>query len=190
MQTGKTGTFKQDSLLVDNDGNKYPVRILLDGNQWMTVNLKLSIPGSYCYGDKEENCEKYGRLYLWESAKKGCTLLGQGWRLPAIEEWQRLAGLYGPMAKDSVETRKMAYQSLLYGGNSQFNAVLGGGRNPDGQYARGEAHGFYWTVTEHDSSTAWFANFGKGSQSLYHQNDGEKTRAFAVRCVKRNDTLK
>jgi hypothetical protein len=38
----------QDSLLVDRDGNKYYVRKLLDNNYWMTTNLKLNIPDSYC----------------------------------------------------------------------------------------------------------------------------------------------
>ena len=57
----------------------------------MTTNLELNIPGSYCYNDTGENCERYGRLYTWESAKKGCSLLGDGWRLPGKEEWQRLA---------------------------------------------------------------------------------------------------
>ncbi len=31
---------------------------------------------------------------------------------------------------------------------------------------------------------AVFFNFGKGSKGLYRQNEGEKVRAFAVRCVK------
>jgi uncharacterized protein (TIGR02145 family) len=179
-----------DTLLMDSDGNRYPVKLLLDGNLWMTANLKLSIPGSFCYANKEEGCQQFGRLYTWEAARQGCTLMGQGWHLPTNDEWRRLAGSYVPVSKDSVESRKTAYQTLLHTGSSQFDAVLGGGRNPDGQYARGEAHGFYWTATETDSSAAWFSNFAKGSQSLYHQNDGEKTRAFSVRCVKSIDRVK
>ncbi|MFN2440694.1 MAG: hypothetical protein ABR503_15935, partial [Chitinophagaceae bacterium] len=45
------------------------------------------------------------------------------------------------------------------------------------------AHGFYWTGTENDSNTAWLCNFGKGLQFLNYHNDGEKTRAFSVRCM-------
>jgi uncharacterized protein (TIGR02145 family) len=189
IHTGKTASAKlHDSLLVDSNGNRYHIKILLDGNLWMTANFKLNIPGSYCYENAEENCAQYGRLYTWESAQQGCSLLGDGWRLPGKNEWQRLAELYGPVTKDSIETRRKAFYPLLYTGNSEFNAVLGGGRDPDGNYARKEAHGFYWTATEFDNSTAWFSNFAKGSQSLYLQNDGEKTRAFSVRCVKSVDT--
>ena len=150
----------------------------------MTANLNTNIPDSYCYNDSEVNCKRYGRLYTWEAAQKGCSLLGEGWRLPTKGEWLRLTGLYGDMGKDSVETRKRAFQALLFTGSSQFNALLGGGRAFDGKYARLEAHGFYWAVTENDSSTAGFANFAKGSRSLYYQTDGDKTRAFSVRCVK------
>lgn len=55
--------------------------------------------------------------------------------------------LYGGVAQDSNVTRKEAYKRLLYGGDSGFNAILSGGRNPDGQYSRLDAHGFYWTAT-------------------------------------------
>jgi uncharacterized protein (TIGR02145 family) len=41
-----------------------------DNKLWMTTNLKINIPGSYCYGDMGQNCEQNGRLYTWESANK------------------------------------------------------------------------------------------------------------------------
>jgi uncharacterized protein (TIGR02145 family) len=188
MHSRKTNSARlNDSLLVDSDGNKYPTKILSDGNLWMIANLNLNIPGSYCYENVKGNCEQYGRLYLWESAQQGCKLLGEGWRLPDKDEWRRLTILYAGIAEDSNATRKGAYKALLYSGASGFNALLGGGRAPDGQYGRLDAHGFYWTATESDSSTARFCNFAKGSQALYQQNDGEKTRAFSVRCVKSID---
>lgn len=180
----------QDSLLVDRDGNKYYIRKMLDNNHWMTTNLKLNIPGSYCYGNADNNCERYGRLYTWEAAQNGCALLGEGWRLPTNDEWQKLAALYGGFTADSIENRKKAYSALMISGNAGFNAVLGGGRDTDGGYRRIEAHGFYWTATENDSLTAWYSNFGKNSQSLYHQYGGEKKDASAVRCIKSIGTLK
>src|SRR5262249_14478960 len=99
--------------------------------------------------------------------------------------WARLTFLYGGFAGDSTSMRKNAYQALLYTGVSGFNAVLGGNRDPGGNYARGDAHGFYWTITENDSHSAWYYNFAKGSQALFRQDGGEKDRAFSVRCVKR-----
>ena len=186
--TGTTSAGKSnDSVLLDSDGNKYPVKSISDKILWMTSNLNLDVPGSYCYADNKQNCQRYGRLYTWESAMKACSLLGDGWRLPTNDEWQRLTNLYGGLTKDSNEIRKNSFQALMLGGNSEFNAVLGGGRDAGGQYSRLEAHGFYWTATENDSTTAWFYNFGKGSQSLFQQDGGEKTRAFSVRCVRSVD---
>jgi uncharacterized protein (TIGR02145 family) len=179
-----------DSLVVDKEGNKYPIKVFAENRLWMTSNLKLNVPGSYCYEDKGENCKKYGRLYTWESALVGCRLLGEGWRLPTNEEWLQLSQLQGVTSIDSNAIRKETYKALLKSGSSGFNAILGGGRGPDTRFSRLDAHGFYWTATETDSSLAWFANFAKGSEALYLQNDGEKPRAFSVRCVKDIGMLK
>lgn len=157
-----------------------------DGKQWMTTNLSVKTDGSYCYGDMEENCRKYGRLYTWDAAQKACPSLGAGWRLPTDAEWRELARQYGAVSVDDLDKGKPAYAALMVNGRSGFNAVLGGNREPEGTYARGEAHGFYWTSTSNatDPTRAIFYNFGRGGQALHRQPEGEKTRAFSVRCIK------
>lgn len=181
---------EQSSTLKDRDGNTYTLRIMPDNKQWMTTNLNINTEGSYCYQDIAVNCNQYGRLYTWESAQKVCNMLGEGWRLPADEEWLQMAGQYGGVFGNSVDSGKTAYKALLFGGNAEFNALLGGGRTPEGGYARLQAHGFYWTATESDTANAWFYNFGKGSGKLFHQKDGEKPRAFSVRCIRDARALK
>jgi hypothetical protein len=69
------------------------------------------------------------------------------------------------------------------GGTSGFNAVLGGNRS-NGQYARLEAHGVYWTASDNDPGTAPYYNFGKNGQALHRQPQGEKRMAISVRCVR------
>jgi hypothetical protein len=54
----------------------------------------------------------------------------------------------------------------------------------DGKYERLEAHGLYWTASENDPITAPFYNFGKGSEALYRQPEGDKQRAMSVRCIR------
>ena len=88
------------------------------------------------------------------------------------------------MSADSEEKGKGAYLALLAGGSSVFNAVLGGGRDEEGQYARLEAQGFYWTASAIDEGTGWYYNFGRGGPALHRQDRGEKGRAFSVRCVR------
>jgi uncharacterized protein (TIGR02145 family) len=173
------------TLVKDKDGNMYASRIMLDSRQWITENLNIDIPGSYCQEDTKLNCDRYGRLYTWESARKGCEMLGEGWQLPTNEEWERMAGYYGGVRKDSIHDGKAAYAALLYGGDSGFNILLGGNREVSGSYRRLDAHGFFWTATEWDAGNAWFYNLGKGAKILNRHNDGEKTGAHSVRCIKK-----
>jgi uncharacterized protein (TIGR02145 family) len=157
---------------------------MADGKEWTTRNLDLHTKPSYCYEDAEPNCRQYGRLYTWESARQACQSLEDGWRLPTDGEWRQMAKHYGGVSEDSDDKGKVAYKALSDAGSSGFGAVLGGGRSEDGQYARLEAHGFYWTASETDSAGGWFYNFGRGGQALHRQSGGEKQRAFSVRCVR------
>ena len=100
--------------------------------------------------------------------------------MPSDDEWRRMAREYGGVSEDSDDKGKVAYRALMNGGS---NAILGGGRSSDGQYACLDAHGFYWTASEDGPAGAWFYNFGQGGLALHRQSGGEKPAAFSVRCV-------
>lgn len=155
---------------------------MADGKQWTTRNLDLEVAASYCYDDKADNCRRYGRLYTWEAAQRACRMLGSQWRLPTDAEFRRLAKEYGGVREDSNDLGAAAYAALLSGGRAGFGAVLGGNREAGGAYARGEAHGFYWTSTI-SSGGAWFYNFGRGAGSLNRHADGDPQMAISVRCI-------
>jgi uncharacterized protein (TIGR02145 family) len=175
---------QQASSLKDRDGNVYPIKLMQDNKNWMTINLNLNIQGSYCYENMEQRCRQYGRLYTWKAAKEACKILGDAWRLPTDIEWREMAKNYGGVFDDSVDSGKTAYRSLLSGGNAGFNVLLGGARRAvSNEYARVEAHGFYWTATESDMGYVWYYNFGKGSGRLFRQKEGEKEMAISVRCI-------
>jgi uncharacterized protein (TIGR02145 family) len=187
----------------DETGSSSPAHSSLrmpDGKEWLTQNLSLDIADSYCFDDREANCRRYGRLYTWQSAQQACRLLGDRWRLPTDDDWRELAGHYGGAFDGAEGSGKAAYQALLTGGRSGFDAVLGGGRALDEVpvvrfrfnrnrttgtgYDDLDGHGFYWTATDIDAASAPFYNFGRGSLTLYRQPEGEKARAFAVRCLR------
>lgn len=165
-------------------GDTYPSKGMADGKQWTAQNLNVNAAASYCYEDAESNCERYGRLYTWESAGRVCQSSGDGWRLPTDEEWRWMAKQYGGVSEDSEDKGKAAYKALLAGGGSGFNALLGGGRSDEGQYARLEAHGFYWTASESEPASAVFYNFGRGGLAVHRQSGTGKGWALSVRCVK------
>jgi uncharacterized protein (TIGR02145 family) len=170
--------------LVGPPGGPVPAARMADGKIWTTRNVDADVTPSYCYDGAAARCATFGRLYSWDSAQRACQALGPSWRLPTNEEWRALASAYGGLLEESPDKGKAAYAALVAGGRSGFAAVLGGGRDLDGTYARGDAHGFYWTATEHDAGTAWFYNFGRGIQALSRIGEGEKARGFAVRCIR------
>jgi uncharacterized protein (TIGR02145 family) len=180
---GGAGSTQRSAKDQNRSGTITSSKRMADGKEWTTANLNVYTSSSYCYDNEETNCRRYGRLYTWESAQRGCQSLGDGWRLPTDDEWRQLATHYGGLGNDSPAKGHAAYTALVSGGTSGFNAVLGGNRSIDGQYDRLEAHGVYWTRSENDPITAPFYNFGKGSQALYRQPLGQKQMAVSVRCV-------
>jgi uncharacterized protein (TIGR02145 family) len=112
-----------------------------------------------------------------------CQLVGDGWRLPTDDEWRQMVKHYGGVSDYSADNGRAAFAALMSGGSSGFNAVLAGNRS-DGQYARLEAHGFYWTASENDRDSAPYYNFGQNGQALHRQRKGEKRMAISARCVR------
>jgi uncharacterized protein (TIGR02145 family) len=167
-----------------NVSGTIPSRRMADGNEWTTTNLSVEASPSYCYENAESNCRRYGRLYPWESAQRVCSSLGDRWRLPTDDEWRQMAKRYGGISNDSADEGKAAFAALVSAGTSGFNAVLGGNRSPDGQYARLEAHGLYWTASGNDARSAALYNFGAGGKALHRGTQGDKQMAISVRCIR------
>src|SRR6516162_11924285 len=93
-------------------GTLFSSKRMADGKRWMTQNLNVDTMPSYCYGDAELNCRRYGRLYTWESARRACQSLGDGWRLPTDDEWRRLAKEFGDIGGGAASDGKKAYAAL------------------------------------------------------------------------------
>ena len=73
------------------DGQVYKI-IKLNDRWWMAQNFNYETTGSYCYSDKNLNCNIYGRLYTLSSAKNSYP---PGWHLPTDDEWQTLEAYLG-----------------------------------------------------------------------------------------------
>jgi uncharacterized protein (TIGR02145 family) len=179
---GGAGSTQRSAKDQNLSGTISSSRRMADGKEWTTANLNVNVSPSYCYDDVERNCRRYSRLYTWESAQRVCQSLGVGWRLPTDDEWRQMVKRYGGVSADSADKGRAAFTALMSAGTSGFNAVLGGNRS-DGQYARIEAHGFYWTASDNDSVSAPYYNFGQSGTALHRQPQGEKQMAISVRCV-------
>jgi len=161
---------------------------------WLGENLNFDARDSKCYGNKPLNCERYGRLYDWYSAKKVCP---KGWHLPTNAEWDNLV-LYA----EGEESAESPYDSETAGkllkakggwndykgesGNGKdkygFSALPGGYGNGDGVLSDLGNDGFWWS-TNGDDSHAFGRNMGYDGDFVYYTYYA-KSYLFSVRCVK------
>lgn len=139
---------------------------------WMAENLNIEVPGSWCYDNNPDNCNKYGRLYTYESAIKNCP---KGWHLPSDQEWTDMINFFGG--------EDIAGKDLKVAGKSKFNALFGGSRIPMGSFGLIGTYGCFWSSTKYDKTHAWY-------RYITDQNDYiirtyfTITYGFSVRYVK------
>ena len=154
------------------------------GNQvWMAENLNFnSSLGSSCYGYKNSNCDAYGRLYIWETAKVVCP---SGWHLPSDTEWNILLKNVG---SDEGKKLKSASGWIKNGNGTDaygFAALPGGDRNFDEAFNNLGSFSTWWSSTEVNESSASGIELNNNSPNL--KIDGSnKDYGFSVRCIKDN----
>lgn len=176
---GLMGCEEKESVK-DADGNVYPAAKI--GDQiWMAKNLNVNVPGSMCYDNKPENCEKYGRLYTWGAAKSACPA---GWRLPSRGEFETLLATVG----DSVgnQSKNLRAGSWENGANKfGFSALPAGyyGGDYDWKFYDVGRYASFWSSTEKFGGRAYNLNIFDGSASV---NYFFKYRGHSVRCLKDN----
>jgi uncharacterized protein (TIGR02145 family) len=204
----KQESSKYGSFTDPRDGKTYKT-VKIGSQIWMAENLNYyTNSGSYCYDDKISNCEKYGRLYDWKTAKKVCPA---GWHLPSDDEWKELEmalGMSQAEADDEFwrgtnEGSKLAGNTILWlGGSLQndaefgtsgFTALPGGSHAPlplsDGTPGYigfsfyNEGNGIYWSATEDGTDYAW-TRYMVCYDSRVFRNGFEKESGFSVRCLR------
>ena len=159
------------------DGKKY--RTTKIGKQeWMAENINFKPQEkTYCYGNKEENCKLYGRLYPASTAmQKACP---EGWRIPTIEEVKDLFKFVGG-AKNTGKVLK----SQMVGGSDDYGfSVVLSGYWQTGHFELSDYEGYFWTSSVYERRYQGYAKFSREKGSAETEWD-EKYRAFPVRCIK------
>jgi len=174
------------------DGRKYKA-VEIGAQTWMAENLNFNTEGSRCYDDKEENCQKYGKLYDWNTAMKICP---KGWHLPSNEEWKTLIIFVGSSEGtklkftngwDSYEG-KSGNGTDMYG----FSALPGGygyssrDSDDDQNFLNLGSLGFWWSSSEKSNNLACYWEMYYSKERAYDSYYGayKEDELRSVRCVK------
>ncbi|MEO0900291.1 MAG: FISUMP domain-containing protein [Bacteroidota bacterium] len=165
------------------DGQKYTY-IQIGRLLWLKQNLNYNSPDSECYQEKEENCEKYGRLYPFEDSRMACP---SGWHLPSPKEWKSLKKKVGSKKADKIIAKDEWQGEDFRGATNELGLdILPGGRKDEkGADWRGEEFGekgissSYWLD---DPKYHWHIRWGK-SHIHQHGDISQQGRKFYIRCV-------
>jgi uncharacterized protein (TIGR02145 family) len=144
---------------------------------WMAENLNHDVGNSWCYGNNESNCQKYGRLYDWNTALKACPA---GWRLSTRNDWINLI-----LITADDQARKLKSTNWQYGTDEfGFSALPGGHRFLDGSFRDIGYDGYWWGATEINADRAWKWSLRWAGGGSIFGNNVSKNYGFSVRCVR------
>lgn len=195
--------------------------VKINNREWMAENLNLRYlqptdsldSSSFCYDNSADNCEKYGRLYIWSAAMDSAGLYStgsigngigtlcsavypirgicpEGWHLPSEYEWNEL----GSKANEGV-TLRSTYDWEYSNGTDDFSfTALPAGLAVNGKYQYLHTSAIFWSSTEAyglgtDKTASYNAFFlrleyvSNKRESLVLHSTG-KHQAFSVRCLK------
>ena len=153
------------------DNRKYNV-IKIANTMWMGNNLNYNSKGSFCYKNKPENCEKYGRLYDWDAAQTVCP---SPWRLSSNDDWQNLIeGSGGDVA------RKLKAKEWGGWDNYGFTALPGGFTKAQG-FAEITEKGYWWT-SDANGPYGKYKYISTDRDNVAH-SEYSKSMGLSVRCV-------
>jgi uncharacterized protein (TIGR02145 family) len=193
---------QQKGSFTDTRDKKTYKTVKIGKQTWMAENLNFNAESSVCYDNKPENCEKYGRLYNWDTAIKACP---SGWHLPNLKDWQTLvdlAGGWGIYDSDDGELlgnrklkAKSGWESDLNDGTDDygFSALPGGRGGSDGNFKSVGEYGSWWTANERKHTMDFDGSMGMTCADFYYmsyfdvdaaRDDSGKSILYSVRCVK------
>lgn len=200
-QTAEMDIDKEGIFTDPRDGHRYKwVRI---GSQiWFAENLAYKTGnGCWAYNNDQSYVNRYGYLYDWEAANKGCP---KGWHLPSDDEWNILENYLigkGCNYDGSTSGNKIGKalasgfgwtSSNVAGGvgnnqsnnnNSGFTALPGGYRGNDGFSHVAGSYGGWWSSSDLGTYYAYHRDLHYSSYQL-SRDVYDKDGCLSVRCIK------
>jgi uncharacterized protein (TIGR02145 family) len=182
--------------VTDSDGQTYQT-VVIGSQTWMAKNLNKEIGTSSCYGNDNTYCDKYGRLYDWETVMNGTAgsdknpsdvqgICPAGFHVPSDLEWGVLSN-YIIINNGALLNYHLLSVDWDNGATCElFNICdeYGFSALPGGYYS-----GTYSTGT----SARWWSATDNGANAYYYGHEGPsftrpaniaKSNRYSLRCVK------
>jgi len=174
--TAQAGTFTDS-----RDGQAYKA-VTIGDQTWMARNLNYKTQsGSWCYEDNTDNCDKYGRLYDWNTAKSACP---KGWHLPSKTEWREMVTVVGSSTGGTKLKSKSGWKENGNGTDIYGFSALPGGRRGSGGKFRNAHYGYWWTATDYPvgGANGYYRNIDYNYSNV-DEDYRDKSNGFSVRCI-------
>ncbi len=148
------------------------------GSEWMAENVNYSTGKSWCYGNDEKNCDKYGRLYDYKTAQSICP---EGWRLPSQSDFATLGSNFPANELRGGSEWNSGSAINLWGMNILPSGAYGA---DDGFFDRGMS-AYFWV--ESDTKLNGVYLYYNGSSAFTSSKEYKETSGLSVRCIKDDD---
>lgn len=200
--------------IYDSRSKHYYRTVKINDQTWMAENLNYKIPDSYCYDDREVNCNVYGRLYTWAAVidsvllakdetdpkecgyMKNCNLphyvqgiCPDGWRVPNQDDFNALRVYVGDFAEMGENLK--AKSSWKDGGDGidkyGFSALPGGYAEKyenSIDYRVLTVQARFWSSTQDQKTEAYQMRLYNDYESGDVLSDNIKNMAQSLRCIK------
>lgn len=173
-----------DTFTDPRDGQTYDV-IEIGAQNWMAENLNFETGNSWCYDYSSANCDVYGRLYDWETAKNVCP---EGWHLPTDDEWTTLTDYLGgeEVAGGKMKEAGTAHWESPNTGatnESGFTGLPAGVHSNTVDFYNLGYDEVWWSATEYDATYSWMREVKYHYAHITRGYSDKDNRGFSVRCV-------
>jgi len=167
-----------DTLIDLRDGKSY-CTVNIGNKTWMAENLNFKTKSSWCYDNNDSNCQKYGRLYNWNTAMWVCPA---EWRLPTKDDWNDLIQAAGDSVAGRNLKSKIGWDNDRNGTDEfSFSALPSGYCNSYDNCSHIGSVGFWWSTLDIDPCASYWV-MNSSVEYIFENIAGKKNR-FPVRCV-------
>jgi len=162
-------------------GGKTYKTVKIGGQVWIAENLNYAAESSICYDFEESNCDKYGRLYNWATAKTVCPT---GWHLPNDAEWLTLKTTAGGEIAGIELKAQTGWDGYDGPDTYGFSALPGGSYDSEGTFYSIGNYALWWSATDSDAFGAsyWYIQYNIDYLSTFDY--AFKYYFYSVRCIK------